>query len=98
MNAGALHQRADLRTIEAAARADLTARGMTTNDAPDAGTQRAEYYTEDGVFELANNVAQPVRHGGITHVLGTQCYPCLRVGPPIGLVAADGFEPPTKGL
>ena len=31
-NAGALHQRADLRTIEAAARADLTAKGMTIND------------------------------------------------------------------
>jgi len=31
-----------------------------------------------------------------TYVAGTKCHPCLRAGPPVLVVGASGFEPPTS--
>ena len=41
---------------------------------------------------------QPVRAKSVTHVLGTICYPCVRVGHRRGLVELGGFEPPTSAV
>src|SRR6516164_5621142 len=40
--------------------------------------------------------AQPVQPEVVTHVSGTFCHPCVRVGHPLWLAEREGFEPPIR--
>jgi transposase-like protein len=50
------------------------------------------------VGQQAVDHRQPVRHEVVTHVLGTNCYQCLRAVHKRRVVPPDGIEPPTFGL
>src|ERR1700751_2939336 len=61
------------------------------------GWRSASVQTTTGVNDLATP-RQPERHVVVTYVLGTFCYPCLRVGQ--GIVGSGGALPtfPPTGL